>query len=170
MTFARVSNVLEVGRDSLAILDGDPTFHVVPGAGSTDLLRIKLDTGGFSAVPEPATTKVSLYEQDPIFIQFKSDVCRVLNPAAVEAPVVAPVVAPRGILGHMADAVVAALAPAAPREPALPPARKNVTKDVLCRTFDVEASLAGETLIIVYNGERYDMTDYKVANVVFERR
>jgi hypothetical protein len=50
MTFARVSNVLEVGRDSLAILDGDPTFHVVPGAGSTDLLRIKLDTGGFSAV------------------------------------------------------------------------------------------------------------------------
>jgi hypothetical protein len=129
-------------------------------------------TGGFSAVPEPATTKVSLYEQDPIFTQFKSDVRRILNSAAVEAlpPVPAPAPAPRGILGHMADAVVAALAPAAPREPALPPARKNVTKDVLCRTFDVEASLAGETLIIVYNGERYDMTDYKVANVVFERR
>jgi hypothetical protein len=50
MTLARIARVLEAGRDSLATLDGDPTHHVDPGEGCTDLLRMKLDAGGFSAV------------------------------------------------------------------------------------------------------------------------
>ena len=50
MTLARITRVLEAGRDGQATLDGDPNQHVAPGEGSTDLLRIKLDCGGFSAV------------------------------------------------------------------------------------------------------------------------
>jgi len=50
MTLARITHVLEAGRDGQATLDGDPNQHVPPGEGSTDLLRIKLDCGGFSAV------------------------------------------------------------------------------------------------------------------------
>jgi hypothetical protein len=50
MTLARITHVLEAGRDGLATLDGDPTDQVALGEGSTDLLRKKLDSGGFSAV------------------------------------------------------------------------------------------------------------------------
>jgi hypothetical protein len=50
MTVARVQSVLEHGRDSTATLAGDPALSVEPGEGSTELLRKKLDAGGFSAV------------------------------------------------------------------------------------------------------------------------
>jgi hypothetical protein len=50
MTLERVNAVLEQGRDSTAILDGDPALAVPSGQGSTDLLHKKLDAGGFSAV------------------------------------------------------------------------------------------------------------------------
>lgn len=50
MTLSRVKAVLERGRDSPAILDGDPAEAISPGLGSTDLLHKKLDAGGFSAV------------------------------------------------------------------------------------------------------------------------
>ena len=50
MTLARVLGVLELGRDSTATLDGDPSLFIEPGAGSTELLHQKLDAGGFSAV------------------------------------------------------------------------------------------------------------------------
>lgn len=50
MTLTRVQDVLERGRDSKAIMEGDPKRHVSPGEGSTDLLHKKLDAGGFSAV------------------------------------------------------------------------------------------------------------------------
>jgi hypothetical protein len=123
--------------------------------------------GEFSVVPEPSTTKVSMYEQDPIFIQFKEDVRRILNPSAVE---VAPAPAPRGVIGQVLNAVAAAMAPAAPPAPSMSPARKNVTKDVLCKAFNVEASLTGESLVIVYGGERYDMSEWKVEDITFTRR
>jgi hypothetical protein len=50
MTLARVQTVLEQGRDSTAMLEGDPARCVPPGLGSLELLRRKLDAGGFSAV------------------------------------------------------------------------------------------------------------------------
>jgi len=50
MTLERVQAVLEEGRNSTAILQGPPTQRVRPRVGSTDLLRRKLDAGGFSAV------------------------------------------------------------------------------------------------------------------------
>lgn len=50
MTLARVQAVLEQGRDTMAVLEGDPTQRVQPGEGSTDLLHQKLDAGGFSVV------------------------------------------------------------------------------------------------------------------------
>jgi hypothetical protein len=50
MTLARVQSILEHGRDSTAMLAGDPSFCVEPGAGSTELLHKNLDTGGFSVV------------------------------------------------------------------------------------------------------------------------
>ena len=52
MTSARVRAVLEQGRDSTAILIGTPSLTPQPGQGSTDLLRRKLDAGGFSAVSQ----------------------------------------------------------------------------------------------------------------------
>lgn len=50
ITPARVSAILEAGRDSTAILAGDPDLGPEPGSGSTDLLQRKLAAGGFSAV------------------------------------------------------------------------------------------------------------------------
>lgn len=50
MTLARVQSILEHGRDSAAMLAGDPALCVEPGEGSTELLHKKLDAGGFSAV------------------------------------------------------------------------------------------------------------------------
>lgn len=50
MTFMRVNATLEKGRDSTAILEGDPALAATPGQGSTGLLHKKLDAGGFSAV------------------------------------------------------------------------------------------------------------------------
>lgn len=50
MTLARIQDVLERGRDSTAILAGDPALWAEPGEGSTELLHRKLDAGGFSAV------------------------------------------------------------------------------------------------------------------------
>jgi hypothetical protein len=50
MTLARVQRVLERGRDSPAMLAGDPDSYAQPGEGSTELLHKKLDAGGFSAV------------------------------------------------------------------------------------------------------------------------
>lgn len=50
MTLARVQTILEHGRDSTAILAGDPTHCVEPGEGSIELLHKKLDAAGFSAV------------------------------------------------------------------------------------------------------------------------
>ncbi len=52
MTSARVRSVLEQGRDSSAILEGDPSLILPLGQGSTELLRRKLDAGGFSAVSQ----------------------------------------------------------------------------------------------------------------------
>lgn len=128
-------------------------------------------TGGLCTAPEPATTKVSLYEQDPIFTQFKSDVRRILNSAAVEALPPPPVPAPRGIFGNMADFLLpaAVLAPAPARDE-VPPARKNVTKDILCRLFDVDASHIGESLVVSYKGVQYDMAVWKVEDIRFTMR
>lgn len=50
MTLARVQSILERGRDSTAILAGDPALCIEPGEGSTELLHKKLDAGGFSVV------------------------------------------------------------------------------------------------------------------------
>lgn len=50
MTLARVQHILEHGRDCCATLAGDPALCVEPGGGSTELLRKKLDAGGFSMV------------------------------------------------------------------------------------------------------------------------
>lgn len=50
ITLERVQAVLERGRDSMALLEDDPTQYVAPGEGSTNLLHKKLDAGGFSAV------------------------------------------------------------------------------------------------------------------------
>jgi hypothetical protein len=50
MTITRVRAILESGRDSNALLVGDPAYRPEPGAGSTDLLQKKLDAGGFSMV------------------------------------------------------------------------------------------------------------------------
>jgi len=50
MTFARVQEALQFGRNSTATLAGDPAFCVEPGEGSTELLHKKLDVGGFSVV------------------------------------------------------------------------------------------------------------------------
>jgi hypothetical protein len=50
MTLARVQGILDHGRDSIAMLAGDPAFCVKPGGGSAELLNQKLDAGGFSAV------------------------------------------------------------------------------------------------------------------------
>lgn len=52
MTSTRVRAVLERGRDSTAILEGDPSLAQPPGQGSTDLLHRKLDAAGFSAVSQ----------------------------------------------------------------------------------------------------------------------
>ena len=52
MTLERVTMVLEQGRDSTAILDGNPALAISPGHGSTVLLHTKLDAGGFSAVSQ----------------------------------------------------------------------------------------------------------------------
>jgi hypothetical protein len=128
-------------------------------------------TGGFSALPEPATTKVSLYEQDPIFTQFKSDVRRILNSSAVDAPPAPPVPVQRGLFGNIADFLSPAsvLAPAPVRDEA-PPARKNVTKDMLCRLFDIDASHTGDSLMVSYKGVQYDMTVWKVEDIRFTMR
>lgn len=50
MTRERINRVLEIGRDSAATLDGDPNLWVRPGEGSPELLRKKLQAGGFSSV------------------------------------------------------------------------------------------------------------------------
>ena len=146
-------------------LAGKPAVHNVDNGTIVFVTFV----GDFSVVPEPSTTKVSMYEHDPIFTQFKEDIRRVLNPAATEV-VPAPVHAPRGVLGQVADALAAVMAPAAVQTPAVLSPKRNVTKDVLCRAFDVEASITGESLIIVYNGERYDMSSFKISAITFERR
>lgn len=126
--------------------------------------------GVLETLPQPCTTKVLMYPQDPIFMQFKDDVRRILNPAAVEVPLPAPVAPPRTILGHVADAFAAALAPAVPLPPAPAPGRKNVTKDVMCRAFDVDAHLEDGSLVIVYDGETFNMAEWKVTDIRFARR
>lgn len=50
MTLTRVEGILEQGRDSPAILAGDPTLRALPREGSVELLHKKLDAAGFSAV------------------------------------------------------------------------------------------------------------------------
>ncbi len=50
LTAERVAAVLRAGLDSTAPLTGQPNTHVAPGQGSTDLLKKKLDAGGFSLV------------------------------------------------------------------------------------------------------------------------
>jgi hypothetical protein len=50
MTLRRVQSTLEQGRDCTATLAGDPDLYVEPGGGSIELLRKKLDAGGFSVV------------------------------------------------------------------------------------------------------------------------
>lgn len=50
MTRERIDRALEMGRDSMATLDGDPNLWVKPGEGSPELLRKKLQAGGFSSV------------------------------------------------------------------------------------------------------------------------
>jgi hypothetical protein len=46
----KVKNVLEKGLSVAAPLDGDPNEFTEPGTGAIDLLRGKLDAGGFSTV------------------------------------------------------------------------------------------------------------------------
>lgn len=46
----RIQTILENGRDNTATLAGSPLLFVDPGEGSTELLRKKLDAGGFSFV------------------------------------------------------------------------------------------------------------------------
>lgn len=47
---SRLLELLDSGLDLTATLDGDPEACVEPGTGATDILRRKLDAGGFSAV------------------------------------------------------------------------------------------------------------------------
>jgi hypothetical protein len=50
ITVERLQTVLEAGRNSTATLEGDLAECMSPGEGSTDLLHLKLDAGGFSVV------------------------------------------------------------------------------------------------------------------------
>ncbi|WP_423761200.1 dsDNA nuclease domain-containing protein [Burkholderia sp. NLJ2] len=47
---ARLLSILETGINSVAPLEADPASLVRPGLGSSDLLKRKLDAGGFSVV------------------------------------------------------------------------------------------------------------------------
>jgi hypothetical protein len=46
----KIESIFERGRDSIALMEGDPSKFVSPGEGSTNLMHQKLGAGGFSIV------------------------------------------------------------------------------------------------------------------------
>jgi len=114
-------------------------------------------------LPEPSTTKVTMHEQDPIYVQFKMDVKGYLD-GSVDPP--APEVPAPSILSRIINSV------APPPEESvfelLPPPRTNVTKKLLCEILGIETIMEDVGLCIIHNGIKYPLSEF-VPEMKFRR-